>query len=81
MTPLMPVSKSKRRRYQPPPKKKPPPSPRWVPVMFFTFLAAGFLIILARYVFSSVSFLDKDYLIWVGLVLIAAAFTVATRWR
>lgn len=77
----MPVSKSKRRRYQPPPKKKPEPSPRWVPVAFFTLLALGFVIILARYIGSGITFLDKDYLIWVGLGLIAAAFTVATQWR
>ena len=78
----MPVSKSKRRRYQPPPKKKPEPSPPWVPVMFFTLLGAGFAVILGRYVLgSSLSFLNKDYLIWVGLGMIAAAFTVATQWR
>ncbi|HLI56888.1 MAG TPA: cell division protein CrgA [Actinomycetota bacterium] len=77
----MPVSKSKRRRYQPPPKKKPPPSPRWVAVVFFVLLLTGFAVILARYIGSGVSFLNKDYLIWVGLGLIAAAFTVATQWR
>ena len=78
----MPVSKSKRRRYQPPPKRKPAPSPAWVPVAFFTFLGVGFAIILLRYILSnSVSFFDKDYLIWIGLGLIAAAFTVATQWR
>jgi hypothetical protein len=77
----MPVSKSKRKRYQPPPKKKPEPSPRWVPVVFFILLGAGFLTIVARYVGSGVTFLNKDYLIWVGLGLIAAAFTVATQWR
>ena len=50
--------------------------------MFFGFLALGFAIILARYILSSsVHALDKDYLIWVGLGLIAAAFTVATQWR
>ena len=78
----MPVSKSKRRRYQPPPRRKPDPSPPWVGIMFFGFLALGFAIILARYILSSsVHALDKDYLIWVGLGLIAAAFTVATQWR
>lgn len=78
----MPVSKSKRRSYQPPKKKKPAPSPRWVPVMFFSLLGLGFAVILARYVLgSSVGLLNKDYLIWVGLGMIAAAFTVATQWR
>lgn len=78
----MPVSKSKRRKYQPPPKKRPPPSPRWVGVAFFTLLGLGFVIILCRYVLStSVPFFDKNYLIWVGLGLIAVAFSVATQWR
>lgn len=77
----MPVSKSKRRRYQPPPKKKPPPSPRWVAVVFFVLLLAGFAVILTRYIGSGVPLLNKDYLIWVGLGLIAAAFVVATQWR
>ena len=77
----MPRSKSKRRRYQPPPKPKPAPSPRWVGVLFFGFLGIGFTVILARYIGSGVSFLNKDYLIWVGLGLIAVAFTVATQWR
>jgi hypothetical protein len=78
----MPVSKSKRRRYQPPPKPRPQPSPAWVPVLFFGFLALGFIVILSRYILSgTVHFLDKDYLIWVGLGFIAAAFTVATQWR
>lgn len=78
----MPVSKSKRRRYQPPPKPKPKPSPMWVPVVFFGLLGAGVLVILARYVLSgSVAFFDKDYMIWVGLILIAVAFGVATQWR
>ena len=78
----MPVSKSKRRRYQPPPKRKPAPSPAWVPVLFFGLLALGFTVILSRYVLSgSVHFFDKDYMIWVGLILIAVAFGVATQWH
>ena len=77
----MPRSKSKRRRYQPPPKRKPAPSPTWVPVLFFGFLGLGFTIILARYIGSGVAFLNKDYFIWIGLGLIAAAFTVATQWH
>lgn len=78
----MPVSKSKRRKYQPPPKKNAPPSPPWVGAVFFTLLGLGFAVILSRYVLSgSFHFLDKDYLIWVGLGLIAGAFTVATQWR
>jgi len=77
----VPVSKSKRRRYQPPPKPNPPPSPAWVPVLFFGLLGLGFAVILARYVLSTVGFFDKDYMIWIGLLLIAVAFGVATQWR
>jgi hypothetical protein len=77
----VPVSKSKRRRYQPPPKPNPPPSPAWVPVLFFGLLLLGFAVILARYVLSGMSFFDKDYMIWIGLLLIAVAFGVATQWR
>jgi hypothetical protein len=78
----MPVSKSKRRRYQPPPKPKPKPSPMWVPVVFFGLLGIGVAVILARYVLSgSVVFFDKDYMIWIGLILIAVAFGVATQWH
>jgi hypothetical protein len=51
-------------------------------VLFFGFLVLGFAVILARYVLSgSMPFFDKDLWIWVGLGLIAAAFTVATQWR
>ena len=78
----MPKSKSKRRRYQPPPKPRRPPSPRWVPVVFFVTLGLGFTIIVARYVLpTTLSILDRDWLLWVGLGLIAAAFMVATQWR
>lgn len=78
----MPKSKSKRRRYQPPAKPKPPPSPGWVPFAFFGSLGAGFAIILARYILSqTLPILDQDWLLWLGLFLIAAAFVVATRWR
>lgn len=78
----MPKSKSKRSRYQPPPKAKPPPSPRWVPIVFFTLLVGGFLVILARYMlFTQFPALDKNWLLFVGLVAIGVAFGVATRWR
>lgn len=78
----MPKSKSKRRRYQPPPKPKPPPSPAWVPVLVFTFIILGFLVILGRYILAStISIFDNNLTIAVGLVLIAAGFGVSTRWR
>lgn len=80
----MPKSKSKRNKYVPPPKPRPKPSPRWVPVLFFTFLAIGFVSIMARYILSStpsLTFFDNDWFLWGGLLLIAGAFGVATQWR
>lgn len=76
----MPRSKSKRRRYQPPPKARPKPSPRWVPVLFFVLLGVGFAVILLRYLLTG-TFFDQNWIIWVGLGLIAGAFGVATQWR
>lgn len=78
----MPKSKSKRRKYQPPPKPKPPPSPQWVPVLFGTMLAIGFVSILARYFLAStIPLLDNDWFLWGGLLLIGGAFGVATQLR
>lgn len=78
----LPKSKSKRNRYIPPPKPKPKPSPRWVPVVFFAFLAIGFILIMSRYMLSSVfTFLDNDAYLWGGLGLLAAALATATQWR
>lgn len=78
----MPKSKSKRNRYVPPPKPKPKPSPRWIPVLFFTLLVVGFLMIMSRYVLaSSVKVLDNDVFLWAGLGLLAAALGTATQWR
>lgn len=78
----MPKSKSKRKRYHPPPKPKPPPSPRWVPWLFGSLLALGFVVIIARYTLNPIfPILDKDWLLWVGLGLIGGSFIVATQWR
>lgn len=78
----MPRSKSKRRRYQPPPKPKPPPSPRWVAIVFFTLLGAGFITILTYYIFGEdLALLRNPWVLWAGLGLIAASFIVATRIR
>ncbi|MGH2768373.1 MAG: cell division protein CrgA [Actinomycetota bacterium] len=79
----MPKSKSKRRRYQPPAKPKPPPSPKWVPAVVFGFIILGFLVILARYILgtSILPILDKNWIIAVGLGLIAVGFGVSTKWR
>lgn len=78
----LPKSKSKRRRYQAPPKPKPPPSPRWVPIVFFSCMGIGFVVIIARYAFAATfPALDQNWILWVGLAMMAAAFGVATRWH
>ena len=51
-------------------------------MLFFALLGLGVVVILARYILSgSVGFFDKDYMIWIGLLLIAVAFGVATQWH
>jgi Cell division protein CrgA len=79
----MPKSKSKRRRYQPPPKPKPKPSPPWVGVLFFVLMGIGFLAIIARFALPGVwpTVFDNQWPIVGGLLLIAVAFAVSTRWR
>jgi hypothetical protein len=78
----MPKSKSKRRRYQPPPKPKPKPSGPIVPIAFWTLLLLGFLLIVARFALSSVfTVFEAGWPLIAGLLMIAAAFAVATRWR
>jgi hypothetical protein len=78
----MPKSKSKRNRYVPPPPPKPKPSPKWIPYAFFTLIALGFLMIMARYLFSATyPFLDNNWFLGGGLAMIAVAFGIATNWR
>lgn len=78
----MPKSKSKRNRYVPPPPPKPKPSPPWIPYVFFGLIATGFLMIMARYLFSNTyPVLDNNWFLAGGLGLVAVAFGVATQWR
>lgn len=81
----MPESKSKRKRkgrpqrpaaVQTPPKRK--KTSRWVPYVFFTFMGAGVLVIILNYMGIFGTF--KNYLLFVGLGLMGAAFAVSTRW-
>ncbi len=74
----MPKSRSKRRRYQPPPKPKPKRSPPWVPVLFFTLLAAGVIILIGNYMglFPGET---SNARLWYGLGCISASFIVATN--
>lgn len=78
----MPKSKSKRNRYVPPPPPKARPSPRWIPFVFFFLIGAGFLLIMSRYLLSSsIPALDNNWYLGGGLVMVAAAFGLATQWR
>ena len=73
----MPKSRSKRVRRQPPPKPKPKKSPAWVGALFFTFLLAGIITIIAHYIGEG----EHPYQLWVGLGLISGSFIVATQWH
>lgn len=79
----MPVSRSKRkrdgRRPKPPavqtkPRKK--RTSRWVPIVFFTAIGAGVVLILLTYVLWN----GKPATLFGGLGLIGLAFAVSTQW-
>ncbi len=55
-------------------------SPRWVPVLMGTLLAAGMLVIVLNYIGLLPAAPTNWYLI-VGLALITFGFIVATRWH
>lgn len=79
----MPVSRSKRERRG---KRRPPPAvqtaprrrrtPRYVPIVFFTCVGVGVVMILATYVFLN----GRPLTLFGGLGLIGVAFAVATQW-
>lgn len=79
----MPVSRSKRKRDGKRPK---PPAvqtkprrrrtPRYVPIVFFTAIGIGVVLILATYVFWE----GKPLTLFGGLGLIGLAFAVSTQW-
>lgn len=75
----MPKSRSKRVKRQPPPKAKPKQSPPWVGALFFTFLAAGVIIIVINYL--GIPGGTNNWRLWFGLGLIAGAFAIATQWH
>jgi hypothetical protein len=79
----MPVSRSKRkkggRRPRPPavqtrPKKR--KTKRWVPIVFFSAIAAGVILILLTYV----TWNGYSITLFSGLGLIGIAFAVSTQW-
>lgn len=79
----MPVSRSKRKRdgkrprppaVQTKPRKR--RTSRWVPIVFFTCIGVGVVLILATYVFRE----GDPKTLFTGLGLIGVAFAVSTQW-
>jgi hypothetical protein len=68
-------------RYTPPaPRKDQMPSPMWVPVLMFTLLGIGILVILLNYVQLLPGATDNWYLL-VGLLFILLGIITATQYR
>ncbi len=67
-------------RYTPPIPKEHKVSPRWVPVLMFTLLILGVLVIVLNYMNGLPGEASNTYLL-LGLALIAAGFLTATRYR
>lgn len=67
-------------RYTPPIPKEQKVSPRWVPVVMFTLLALGMVIIICNYLEVLPGDAKNEYL-FLGLGLITAGFIAATRYR
>ncbi|MEQ1874230.1 MAG: cell division protein CrgA [Ilumatobacteraceae bacterium] len=66
-------------RYTPPTPKEFYESPKWVPILMFTFIGLGVVSILTRYVVPS--FENTNTPVLVGLVLMMAGLFTATKWR
>ena len=67
-------------RYTPPVPKELKVSPRWVPVLMFTLLVLGMVVIVANYLEVLPGDAKNTYL-FLGLGLITAGFITATRYR
>jgi hypothetical protein len=67
-------------RYTPPVPKEYKVSPTWVPVMMFTLLGVGMLMIVTNYMGILPGGASNAYLL-VGLGLITAGFITATRYH
>ncbi|MBA3653696.1 MAG: cell division protein CrgA [Actinobacteria bacterium] len=67
-------------RYTPPVPREVKVSPMWVPVLMFTLLGLGMIVIVINYLGVLPGGADNKYLL-VGLVLITGGFITATRYR
>lgn len=68
-------------RYTPPVPKAEKVSPRWVPIVMFTSLGLGMLVILANYVSLLPGNGPSNMYLLVGLVLITVGFVTATKFH
>jgi len=68
-------------RYTPPTPKRKKVSPIWVPIIMFTCLGLGVLIILGNYVGLMPGGDANNWYLLIGLVLITAGFLTATQYR
>ena len=80
VTPKTPGSAPASGRYTPPIPKEQKVSPRWVPVLMFTFLALGVIVIVANYLNLLPGDADNKYLL-LGLGFITAGFVTATNYH
>lgn len=67
-------------RYTPPIPKEQKVSPKWVPVLMFTLLILGLLVIVLNYMNGLPGEASNTYLL-IGLGLITGGFLTATRYR
>ena len=68
-------------RYTPPTPKSKKVSPIWVPILMFTCMGLGVLIILANYVGLMPGGEANNWYLLIGLALITAGFLTATQYR
>ena len=66
-------------RYTPPIPRDVKISPIWVPILMFTFLGIGVLLILANY--TGVLWDTNNWILLVGLALILAGIITATQYH
>lgn len=74
------VTPKESNRYTPPVPREEKVSPRWVPVLMFTLLVLGMVIIVANYLEVLPGDAKNTYL-FLGLGFITAGFITATRYR
>ena len=68
-------------RYTPPVPRSEKVSPRWVPIVMFTSLGLGMLVILANYVSLLPGDEPSNLYLLLGLVLITIGFITATKYH